>query len=72
MQTYSVVSGSAFLHAGSLRLGDILVVGLVLQLSGKVVDRLVQALLQRYLWQPHRQRVKERQTMSTGRKKEST
>lgn len=43
------MSGSALLHAGGFGLGDVLVVGLVLQLSCKVLDRLVQALLQGYL-----------------------
>lgn len=46
---HSVVSGPSFLHAGSFGLGDVLVVGLVLQLSAEVLDGFVQALLQRHL-----------------------
>lgn len=46
---HSVVSGPSFLHAGSFGFGDVLVVGLVLQLSAEVLDGFVQALLQRHL-----------------------
>lgn len=46
---HSVVSGPSFLHAGSFGLGDVLVVGLVLQLSAEVLDGFVQAFLQRHL-----------------------
>lgn len=45
----SVVSGSSFLHAGSFRFGDVLVVGLVFQFPAEVLDGFVQALLQRHL-----------------------
>lgn len=45
----SVVSGSSFLHAGGLRFGDVLVVGLVLEFPAEVLDRFVQALLQGHL-----------------------
>lgn len=45
----SVVSGSAFLHAGGFRFGDVLVVGLVLQLPAEVLDGFVQAFLQGHL-----------------------
>lgn len=45
----SVVSGPSFLHAGSFGFGDVLVVGLVFQLSAEVLDGFVQALLQRHL-----------------------
>lgn len=47
----SVMSGSSFLHAGGFRFGDVLVVGLVLQLSAEVLDRFVQAFFQRDLVQ---------------------
>lgn len=46
---HSVVSGPSFLHASSFGFGDVLVVGLVLQLSAEVLDGFVQALLQRHL-----------------------
>ena len=45
----SVVSGSAFLHAGGFRFGDVLVVGLMLQFSAEVLDGFVQAFLQGHL-----------------------
>lgn len=45
----SVVSGPSFLHARSFGFGDVLVVGLVLQLSAEVLDGFVQALLQGHL-----------------------
>lgn len=32
------MSGSSFLHAGSFRFGDVLVVSLVLQLSAEVLN----------------------------------
>ena len=70
----SVVSGSAFLHAGSLWLGDVLVVGLVFQLSVKVLDRFVQTLFQRYLrhtdrynrrwWRCKKEKQKETNTLT--------
>ena len=40
-----VLSWSSFLLAGCLGLGDVLVIGLVLQLPAEVLDGLVQALL---------------------------
>lgn len=43
------MSGSSFLHAGGFRFGDVLVVGLVLELSTEVLDSFVQAFLQGYL-----------------------
>lgn len=45
----SVVSGSSFLHAGSFRFGDILVVGLVFQFPTEILDGFVQAFLQGHL-----------------------
>ena len=42
----SVVSGPPFLHAGGFGFGDVLVVGLVLQLPAEVLDGFVQSLLQ--------------------------
>lgn len=42
------MSGSSFLHAGGFRFGDVLVVGLVLQLPAEVLDGFVQAFLQRH------------------------
>lgn len=45
----SDVSWSALLHASSLRFGDVLVVGLVFQLSAEVLDGFVQTFLQRHL-----------------------
>lgn len=40
------MSGSALLHAGGFGFGDVLIVGLVLQLSTEVLDGFVQAFLQ--------------------------
>ena len=45
----SVMSGASLLHPRRLGLGDVLVVGLVLQLSAEVLDGFIQSLLQRYL-----------------------
>ena len=45
----SVMSGASFLHPRRLGLGDVLVVGLVLQLPAEVLDGFIQSLLQRYL-----------------------
>lgn len=45
----SVVSGSHFLHAGGFGFGDVLVVGLVLQLSTEVLDGYIQSFLQGHL-----------------------
>lgn len=44
------MSRSSLLHAGGFGFGDVLVVGLVFQLSAEVLDGFVQALLQRHLW----------------------
>ena len=43
------MSGASLLHPRRLGLGDVLVVGLVLQLSAEVLDGFIQSLLQRYL-----------------------
>lgn len=40
------MSRSSFLHAGSFRFGDVLVVGLMLQFSAEVLDSFVQAFFQ--------------------------
>ena len=45
----SVVSGPSLLHPRRLGFGDVLVVGLVLQLSAEVLDGFIQAFFQRYL-----------------------
>lgn len=45
----SVVPWPPFLHAGGLGFGDVLVVGLVLQLPAEVLDGFVQAFFQRHL-----------------------
>lgn len=45
----SVVPRSSFLHAGGLGLGDVLVVGLVLQFPAEVLDCFIQAFFQRHL-----------------------
>lgn len=56
------MSGSSFLHAGSFRFGDVLVVGLVLQFPAEVLDGFVQALLQRHLPTQHTSRSTSRTT----------
>ena len=45
----SVVSGSSLLHAGSFRFGDVLIVGLVLELPVEVLDGFIQAFFQGHL-----------------------
>lgn len=45
----SDVPRSSFLHAGGFGFGDVLVVGLVLQLPAEVLDCFIQAFLQRHL-----------------------
>lgn len=40
---------SALLHAGSFGFGDVLIVGLVLQLPAEVLDGFIQAFFQRHL-----------------------
>lgn len=54
----SVVSGSAFLHAGGFRFGDVLVVGLMLQFSAEVLDGFIQAFLQRHLSEEDTEKIK--------------